>query len=540
MRIPTALVYRLALVSIVAALVACGGSEGGGDSEAGAGLGADALVDGSGDQVGDDAGLELGAELDVDAVADLPDATEPPVFSRAEAGEPLTDAEVTAVTELYLELLREARWFEVTDERVHGWPRSDPEGRYWYGTYWGGVKVEKENGEVTFLHPEDGADNNGMRTGPILASVCFAQALWGNQTPLLHKLVRGFNSWGMCMERESLPEQDVLVARSHYPVSVTSTDDGRTIHIDYSLNRPGVNLDEAEPPTLYVHNPDNPHWGDIWIKNKRSKDDVGHMLQALGYLPSCTADAGVELATDVAAVEDLYGRFFRRIEDEDWRIITVTEDWEAWHPFEDLAFYVQSGGTECSLMLASRLYGRGDPGELDCGDGISVLDEQWALKNDYHQIHRSFHEAAILLARRHGHDELADTLLAGMAWRLDKIFDAREAAAAGGPAYTGSHDKDVAELVSASAAVGLPLTWREVRFLHDRVREAHEGYLSQGLRPHLNVFDEATPDGSYAYNPDAPGFFWRYLAHALGTCASPYTSTTSKPALDCDLVRQGL
>lgn len=87
-----------------------------------------------------------------------------------------------------------------------------------------------------------------------------------------------------------------------------------------------------------------------------------------------------------------------------------------------------------------------------------------------------------------------------------------------------------------SANVGVPLTWREVRFLHDRLREAHAGYLA--ARPATyDVFDPATPDGEYPYEPGGPGLNWYYLGAVLGTCASPYLNPTSKPVLDCERVR---
>ena len=488
-----------------------------------------------------DAALE-GTSEDTRVDSNDPETATEPLLVRPEAGEPVSDEEIAEVTRLYLETLAGTRFLDVTAERAHGWPRSDPQGRYWYGSWWSGVRVLKEGGEVTYRHADDGADNNGMRTAPLLSSACFAHALWGQDEDLVRAFVRGFSSWGMAMERESLPEQEVLLARAAYPEPISSTDDGRTIHIDYSTNRPGAEwTKDDDPPTIYVHNPDNPHWGDLWVKNIRSKDDIGHMLQAMAFLPACTAGAIAGeggLAEDVATLEGIYEPWCRRVEDDDWRIATIDEAWELTFPEGDLAFFIQVQDIECKAMLAVRLYGRGGAGPLDCGDGLSMLDEQWALKNDFHQINRSFHEAAAALAQLRGQPEIARALLSGLAWRLDTIFDARDAEAAGGPEYAGPHDKDLAELVVVSAAAGVPLTWREVRFLHDRIREAHAGYLSEGMMRHYHVFDVDTPDGEYAFNPDAGGFFWRYLGFPLGLCASPYVSAAGMPALNCERVRE--
>jgi hypothetical protein len=235
----------------------------------------------------------------------------------------------------------------------------------------------------------------------------------------------------------------------------------------------------------------------------------------------------------VARVADVYAAWSRRVEDDGWRIATVDEDWDVFYPAEDLGFFITMGGIECVLQLAVRLYGRGDAGPLACGDGIAAADELWTIKNDFHQIHRSFHEAAAALAALHGDRALADALLSGLAWRIDRILDAREA----GAVPAGPGDQDLAELIVMSASAGLPLTWREVRFLHARIADAHATYVTDGMKLHYEVFDPTTPDGEYAFTPGGAGFFWRYLAAALGTCASPYRSPTSQPVLDCDRLR---
>jgi len=524
--------YLLPLLLLAAA--ACGGKGSGSAEDLAAAK--DLTVEVTVDVEQDLPSVELVPETVLqDSAADLVEVPEP--FTRPEKGEPLSDAEVAEMTEKYIELLQGTRYFEVTAERLHGWPESDPQGRYWYGTWWSGVKVQKEDGKVTYLHGSDGADNNGMRTGPLLSGACFAQNIWGNKVPLVQEMVRGFNSWAMAMERDSMPEQEVLLARAHYPESVTSVEGGIEYYIDYSLNRPGEDGFEKwdDPPSYYVHNPDNPHWGDIWVKNKRSKDDVGHMLLALAFLPSCTTQPDQGMAADLEYLEQAYGEWCRRVEADDWHIATVDKEWKEFFPEGDLAVFVDVPNIdmECKGMLAVRLFGHGDPGSLECGNGVGYFGEEWGLKNAFHQIQRSFHEAAAALAFGRGYHELGNEMVSGLAWRLDKIFDAHEA----GTPPENPGNEDLAELVVMAASVGVPLTWREVRFLHDRISDAHASYLAEGNMPTYHVFDADTPDGVYPFNPGGSGFFWRYLAAPLGLCGSPYRNPTSKPALNCEQIK---
>ncbi|MEQ9496420.1 MAG: hypothetical protein RIT81_06165 [Deltaproteobacteria bacterium] len=455
-------------------------------------------------------------------------------LERADHGAVVSSEEIATATDRYLELLAGTDYFRVTAERTHGVPRNDPEGRYWYGTWWNGVTVFKEDGRVRFFHQSKGSDNNALRTAPLLAGTCFAQNLWGGQEALLRELVRGFNSWSMAMDRGDSRDH-ALLARVHYVEPVMSTDDGVEVLIDYSENLPGEYFqgELEQPPTIYVHNPDNPHWGDIWIKNKRSKDDVGHMLQAMAYLPACTQSPGADLAEDLELMHTRYGQWARRVEADDWRIATVDEDWETYHPMEQLAAYIQLFDVECTAMLATRLFGHDDPGTVACGTGISELSEVWALKKDFHQIERSFHQAATALAYRGEHVALGDTLVEGLIWRLDTIFDAREA----GEYPEKLHDKDLAELVIMAANVGVPLTSREVRFLHGQIEKAWRGYLTEEHRLAYDVFSPDTPDGEYPFNPNADGLFWRYIGALLGQCASPYKNPNGRPVFDCDAVR---
>ncbi|MBW2459791.1 MAG: hypothetical protein JRI68_35195, partial [Deltaproteobacteria bacterium] len=209
------------------------------------------------------------------ACQDRPPASQLPFdFQRGNVGTPVEQSDLEAITDRYLELLRDIRYFDFLEERVHGWPESDPQQAYWYGTWWSGVVVQKQGGQVTYRHVDVGGDNNGLRTGPLLEGALYAHLLWDDPAHehLMRKMVRGFTSWIMAMEQNGVTTP-TLLSRAAYPANIQSTDGGRSVLLDYSLNRPGVDNSATE----YVNVPTNPYWGDIWIKNKRSKDYIGQM-----------------------------------------------------------------------------------------------------------------------------------------------------------------------------------------------------------------------------------------------------------------------
>ena len=462
-----------------------------------------------------------------------PDPNQPAPFERPDQGEPISDAEMIEVTDLYLEVLEDIRYLDLARERIHGWPASDPQGRFWYGTWWSGVSVIKQGGKVTYLHNEDGADNNGIRTAPLLEGALFAHALWGhpNDLKLTRELVRGFSSWVIAMESAGRPDAGVLMTRASYPPSVTSTDDeGAEVFIDYSLNQPGLDNGATE----YVRIPDNPHWGDIWVKNKRSKDDLGHMMRAVAHVARYAESfEDPALKQDAEQMLELYTAWCRRVEDDDWTIATYDKDLNVYIPPDSLAHLMQMFNGECDLILALRLFGRGTPGTWDCGNGITDIDVMGSVKPSNAQMFRAYHEGVVAQALLRKRQDIANALLEGLAQRIDEVLDdllSDEPPDAPIP-------KDMAELIVQSGNVGLPLTWREVRYVHERIREAHETYRDPANHDAYHVLDASTPDGTYPYDPPGEGFFFRNLGAVLGTCASTFEPKGGHRLLDCERVR---
>lgn len=451
-------------------------------------------------------------------------------YTRPENGTPIDASAISAKTDVLLDLLTRSRYFGFVDERTHGWPESDPKKRFWFGTWWTGVDVHVLGGKVTYWHGPQGADNAGIGTSPILEGACFAHRLWpgARLEHLVRKLVRGFAAWVLAMRR-SPDDPEGLLTRALYPEPVQSSDGPVSFFIDYGQNRPGTDNGATE----YVHVPLNPVFGDIWVKNKRSKDDIGHMFRAIAQLDTCDGtftEPGAQ--DDLVLLRRLYQAFGRRVEDDGWAIATLDKKLDVWIPPDGLAHYLTFGSidAECDQKLGLRLFGRFTPGALDCGNGISAVDKAASdLGHSNGQILRSSHEAAVGHALLSNQVPVARTLVEGLAQRLDDMLGA---ILAGQPPPFVTNG-DAADLILHAANAGVPLNWREVAFLHQQLDLAHQTLLAPSNDPAYATFSPATPDGTYLFQPSGDGIDFRSLGALLGTCAAQWRNPASKPVLDC-------
>ncbi|HSO35851.1 MAG TPA: hypothetical protein VLT33_25150 [Labilithrix sp.] len=508
-------------------LLACSDAAAPTSSDAPAGAPDPAAPAGDAGLGGDASAADAGSGADAGGAPGLPFP-----YARPPAGAPVSAAELTAITDTFIDLLTKTRYFDVLDERVHGWPRSDPQKRYWYGTWWSGVGLTKALGKVTFAHVDVGADNNGIGTSLVLEGVCLAHRQWPSPKleRLTRRLIRGFNSWILAMQRSAADPAGTLLARVAYPAPIASTDDGRTAFIDYAPDRPGI-----DSYTQYVHLATNPSWGDIWIKNKRSKDDIGHMLRAIATLQDCAGGLGADTQADLAEMRAGYVKWAQRVEAEAWSIATLDKNGNLWTPplTETMSHFITAGNAECDAVTALRLFGKGNPGSFDCGSGIHPL-EAIALTNDSNgEIVRSFHEAAVRHALAARQDAMAKTLLAGLTTRIEDGMTRAEAGS--WPAHLDA--EKLVKLIVLSANTGVPLTSREVRWVHSQLRLAHASYVTNTPPAVYRVFDPATPDGGYVFTPEGEGIDFRFLAALAGTCVAGYRNPTTMPLLDCSRLK---
>lgn len=445
-------------------------------------------------------------------------------YQRPDVGAAVSASELADVTDHYLALLDRTRWLAYVEDRVHGWPESAPGGRYWYATWWSGAGIQLRAGHVTFAHVDVGAENNGLRTPQLMEGACYAWLLWHDDRDqhLVRRLVRGLSSWRLAMQRDASDPEIGLTSRAAYPESVDDPDRG--VHIDYAPNRPGVDGGAS----YFIHLPDNPTWGDLYVQAQRSKDDMGHIMRGLAALDACEGtltEPGGE--ADIVEARRLYQEWAQRVERDDFHIATLDRALNVVVPTSQLATYFVPA-VECHAQIAIRLLSRNDPYGASCPTptGISP-DPTMGVSSSALQIVRSHHEAAAALALVTGREDTARTLVEGLATRIESILDALETSGT----LDNAHPTDVVQLIVEAATLGVPLTSREVRWVHAQIEMAFTGYDTSG--PEWHVFDPGTPDGDYAIEPGGPGIDVKDLGLLLGTCVAPYRNPASRPLLDC-------
>jgi hypothetical protein len=461
-------------------------------------------------------------------------------LTRPAAGTPLTGAEIADFTKKITGFYKAVELFEWCDWSSHGVdPSYDPSVRD-YGLFWQDTLAAKAGDTITFRHV-GWADNLMIRTGKLLNNVAAGYLMSGD--PLLGKLVvkysRGIVALflGMVWGHEDPPITSIM-PRTIFTINHSYTDArGRKAAVDYTP----IRYEKEDWNGHSFGNPENPYWGDIWIRNMRSKDDVPHIYRTVPMLLRVAHD-GQDEQVRLAAREacDFLVAFCRDIVDHGYQIRTKDKEGNPYIPTEDLASFVSYDSVipdaECDPKLASALLAYGETRDLDCGKGISPQYESAATTQHYfnYAIVRYFHLTAIVAALMAREDRVAERLLKGLVERVDTMLQDDEGRA-GNPEW----DADAAAFLLASAAYGLPLTDQEARLIRDQYSASVDHYASW---EYWDLYAASVPDGDYAYEPSRDGTgderFVRLpaMTYLLEYCYSPFRNEAGAKLVDCDAV----
>ena len=480
--------------------------------------------------------------VDVEAEGETVVPPRPFELPRDDQGEPLSDEEVAAFTTAITGFWKEVEYFRWVRLHSHGMDPSNPDGYPDYALWWQDTQAVKEGDTVAFVHT-GGADNLALRTAKVFNNVASGYLAFGGDDMrwLTMQYMKGFMALAKAMEKGEDDPAPYIVARAIFTHNhAYETVGGRKVRVDYD---PVKQEESFGWNAASIPMDDNPYYGDIWVRNQRSKDDVPHLYRSVPVLRRLVAEATDEEVQQVA-VETLeyFVGFAKDIVDHDYQIRTKFSDGVAVVPtkedgfVKDLASFTLYDAvdprSECTAMLSSALIAYGEPLDNECLDGSGGLYEKIATTGHYfnYAIIRYFHAAAIANAIDLGQDEVATALMLGMYERADRMMHDENM-----PNHdAASWKSDVAAALLAAAAAGLPLTSEEARLIAEQYTASAEHYAAW---TYWDPWDASVEDGNFDYKPQRDvAVRPTELAFLIEYCASPYLNANGARLIDCEQV----
>lgn len=479
-------------------------------------------------------------------------------YERAGAGEPQSAQALAAFSGQMAQFFREYDFFGWVLRMSHGVDAST--GLRDFSLWWSETHAVKTDGRVAIVHEplaEHGGHNMLVSNAKLLASVASAYLFTRDDTlgTLTGQYCKGISSTMLGMVRDADDPIRHLMARSVVMFNHSyRTHDGYEKSVDYSnwfFSYDRWNCSRF----LYA---DNPYWGEVWVTNTRSKDDLGYLFDAVGILAYVAARGkSPEVRAACAETLELVQAFSRDIVDHGYQIRTKDPEGAPYTPSnssgppeaktEDLASFVFWDGvfpdSECNHTQATALMGYGDLRETECSAFGGHPDyEVFAIRNNPPNGHlfRSFHIAAIRLALLHGFAERARKSLEGLEQRFVRDVEMDLSRVRVQPERW---FRDIALARLQAAAVGYPLTNEEVVEIQGYFSAAVEAYTSWPL---WNVWEASLPDGEYRWEPPASqegeGGQWTYwvavqdMGLLFTYCASPFKNPAGALPVDCTVL----
>ena len=495
------------------------------------------------DTTGDDS---KDATQDLDVAPEWPPRELPIEFTRPKKGEPIPDEEVTQFTRDIMGLMKDIDWGRWVLRNSTGVDPSSGQEDFlaWYKD----VLATKADGVVTFR--QKGGDHNMWIPGSkVLSQAMNGCTLTGDWATckLAEQYCKGLTASVKGFIRGEDDPAPYLMARAIFPNDNTATlddvtwqDDGRTKVMEFHE----AYKDEIGWNAQTFAWPDNPTWGDIWITNMRSKDDVCAITRTTLFLHYVVEDAPFEWVKEACAetLETMQG-FNKDIVDSGYNIRTKNPEGSAYIiEDQDLGSYVWyltfGEDNECTHRLASDFIAYQEPLTDDCGSGYGTVYEMFAVDAHYYNypIVWNYHMAALGHALLFGYHDVALALLEGITERQDEYLHPYTKEPGAEQEKWG---RDMAILLVQEAAVGLPLTADETRLVHTHWRAALEEFQTF---PNWDLWDESVPDGDYprsgGYHPhnSAQAVDIEAYAMFLEYCNSPFKNPAGAKFVDCEVV----
>ncbi|MBI4822486.1 MAG: hypothetical protein HY791_39870 [Deltaproteobacteria bacterium] len=465
----------------------------------------------------------------------------PFAFDRPDLGEPVGEALRAQATQSVTRFFARSKYFAWIHETSHGVDAST--GRRDYALWWHDVDAVKAGNLVTFTHSASGgAHNVYIPTSQVLAGA--AAGYLATKDPDMAKVAEQYAKALTASIRGLVYDENdpnpYLMARNVVAQNHRFTlPDGREKAVDYS---PWYTTYESWNAQR-LHYPRNPDWGDIYVTNMRSKDDLPHVYAAVPWLMYLSADASDRAVKDAAseALSHLAG-FAEDIVESGYVIRTKDAAGKAFVPTEDLASFVRYEelipNAECAAKLGTAYIAFGESRGNACGFNEGNDYEGIATSVHYYNYHivQTFHVAALSNALVHRDFEVARNLLTGLMIRIERYRNPESD-------EPGQSDRswpaDLAILMLRAAAFGMPLNHDEATDVMTELARAAESYSAWSR---WNLWDPSVPDGTYdhrsGYRPASEGGVVPIEAMGLvfEYCASPLRNPAGIAPFDCDRV----
>jgi hypothetical protein len=299
-----------------------------------------------------------------------------------------------------------------------------------------------------------------------------------------------------------------------------------------------------------IPNPDNPYWGNIWVLNWRSKDDVCHIYRTATWLQYLREFAKDKEIQEVAAETWYYMQGWTRDivdtlnpDGNGYNIRSKDKDGKALVPWGDKAdlacftcFDWIDKNSECTARISTSLLAYGSKLKNSCGEGFGGVYEEVATGQHYYEyaIFRQFHVSAVMNSILNREDKAASTLLKGLAKRIDDDFAAPESKYQQ-HVKKAEWERDIAMTALTGASGGLPLTWKEARLLHYYYSNSIDEF---GKWTNWDIW--SLPDGTYGYRPGADPnrmIDEEDMAFFIEFCWSPFRNKATVLPVDCDIIK---
>jgi hypothetical protein len=439
-----------------------------------------------------------------DDIVDPPDQM-PFFIERDPVGEPLTPAEIATFSEDMRAFFADSDYFRWAVRHSFGVNEQNEWDEPPYMIWWTNSYAEKSGDLVTFTFHEP-PDNTTAKVTRVLTAAIGDYLTAGDEAAreLALGYMRGLSATydGFVFGDED-PALDTLMARTIFHRNQTYTlDGGRQVAVDYEPVRFEVFARRHDT----IHNPNNPTWGDLYVRNKRSKDDFPYLYRDVPLLARLIRESG-DPEMRQAAIK-LYRQIVamtQEIIDQGYRIRTKGVDGEAYIPrtdaglVDDFASFVNFSWilpcSECNARLATAYLATGTALDNTCGDGYCAIYENIAILERFWPSNMNWgnHISALSLALAFGDNVTARELLDGLGSRMDLL--------ASHPFIDRYVEwyPDLAQLLVLAAAYGLPLTNEEARLVQEQYGLGADHYNTVA---YWDLWDASVPDGEYDYIPD--------------------------------------